>query len=110
MDRYKKYLVKKSDHFDPELYSFVGNDVDLMVDEIRHIGCDFKAEFVAYFLKEHCLPVEWVKANPEYVEQVRTKAVSSGNIKLLFESCYNNPVFGQQLEGYIKTKIAERYS
>ncbi|OQP56829.1 hypothetical protein A3860_09600 [Niastella vici] len=109
MLHYKKYLVKNTDQFDPEFFSFVGNDVDLIKEEIQHIVCDYKAEFIVYFLKDHCLPGDWEKANPEFVALVKSKSLSSGNIELLFESCYNNPVFKQQLETYIKGKMAEKY-
>ena len=102
---YKKYLIKSTDHFDPEFYSFVGDDVDLIMGEIKHIVCDNKAAFVVYYLKDHSLPGEWASANPEFVELVKSKSLSSGNIKSLFESCYNNPVFGQQLESYINTRM-----
>jgi hypothetical protein len=102
---YKKYLIKSTDHFDPEFYSFVGDDVDLIMDEIKHIDCDYKAAFVVYYLKDHSLPGEWASANPEFVELVKSKSLSSGNIKSLFESCCNNPVFGQQLESYINTRM-----
>ena len=105
---YKKYLIKSTDHFDPEFYSFVGDDVDLIMGEIKHIVCDYKAAFVVYYLKDHCLPAEWASANPEFVELVKSKSLSSGNIKSLFESCYNNPVFGQQLESYINTRMSSK--
>lgn len=102
----QKYLIKSTDHFDPIFYSFVDNDLELIMDETKHIVCDYKAEFLVYFLKDHCLPGEWEKANPELVELVKSKSLSSGNIESLFESCYNNAVFGQQLETYIKGKLA----
>lgn len=110
MFHYKKYLIKSTDQFDPAFYSFVDNDLELIMNGIKHIACDYKAEFIVYYLKDHCFPNEWASANPELVELVKSKTLSSGNIESLFESCYNNPVFGQQLETYIKGKLTEKYS
>lgn len=107
---YKKYLINNSDQFDPERFSFVDDDVNLMIEEIKHTTADFKAEIVVYFLKDHSIQKEWETANPDLVRLVKSKSLSSGNIESLFESCYNNPVFGQQLETYIKKKITENYS
>jgi hypothetical protein len=107
---YKKYLINSSDQFDPERFSFVDDDVALMIEEVKHTTADFKAEILTYFLKDHSLQNEWEMANPDLVRLVKSKSLSSGNIESLFECCHNNPVFGLQLETYIKRKIAKEYS
>ena len=107
---YKKYLIKSSDQFDPVYYSFVDIDMETMIDETKDSAADFKQEIILYFLQDHSFQNEWVIANPALVQLVQSKPLPSGNIKSLFESCHNNPVFKQQLETYIKGKIAETYS
>ena len=107
---YKKYLINNSDQFDPERFSFVDDDMALMMEEVKDTTADFKAEIMAYFLKDHSIQKEWEIANPDLVRLVKSKTLSSSNIESLFESCYNNPAFGLQLETYIKKKIAEKKS
>jgi hypothetical protein len=105
---YKKYLINNSDQFDPERFSFVDDDMALMIEEVKHTTADFKAEIMVYFLKDHSIQKEWEMAKPDLVRLVKSKTLSSSNIESLFESCYNNPAFGLQLETYIKKKIAEK--
>ena len=103
---YKKYLIGKADNFDPDYFTFVADDLAVMINQTAHVAPDFKSEIIVSFLKNHCLQNEWVAANPELVQLVTSKSVHSGNIESLFESCQNNPVFGQQLETYLKNKLA----
>ena len=105
---YKKYLINNSDQFDPERFSFVDDDMATMIEEVKDTTAAFKAEIMVYFLKDHSIQKEWEIANPELVRLVKSKTLSSSNIESLFESCYNNPAFGLQLETYIKKKIAEK--
>lgn len=107
---YKKYLIKNTDQFDPVFYSFVDDDVALIIDQVKDIASDFKAEIIVCFLKDHSLQNEWEAANPKLAQLVKSKSLSCGNIESLFESCYNNPAFELQLETYIKKKIAEKYN
>lgn len=103
---YKKYLINNSDHFDPEYYTFIADDLAVMIDQIKHVASNFKAEIIVSFLKNHCIQNEWIAANPELVRLVTTKSVYSVKIESLFDSCQNNPAFGQQLETYLKGKLA----
>ena len=109
MFQYKKYLIKNTDQFDPEYYSFVADELEVMIDQTEHVASSFKAEIIVYFLKDLSLKDEWIAANPELARLVTSKTLSAGNIRALFESCHNNPVFGQQLEAYLKRKIIEKY-
>jgi hypothetical protein len=102
---YKKYLVRGSDHFDPAYYTFVADDLVVIIDQVKHVSPAFKAEIIITLLKNHCLQDEWVAANPELVQLVTSKSLNSGNIESLFESCQNNAAFRLQLEAYLKGKL-----
>jgi hypothetical protein len=102
---YKKYLISNSDNFDPERYEFIADDLAVMMDQVKHVAPDFKAEIIVTFLKNHDLQHEWIAANPELVQLLTSKTLQSGKIESLFESCESNPVFAQQLETYLKDKL-----
>jgi hypothetical protein len=105
---YKKYLIGNGDNFDPNYFTFVGDDLAVMIDQVEHIAPDFKAEIIVTTLKNHCLQNEWIAANPELVQLVTSKSVYSGNIESLFDSCQNNAAFRLQLETYLKGKLAAK--
>jgi hypothetical protein len=106
MFMYKKYLISNSDHFDPEQYTFIAEDLAAMIDQIKIVAPYFKAEIIVSFLKDRCLESEWITANPVLAQLVTSKSVYSSKIESLFDSCKNNPAFGQQLETYLKWKLA----
>lgn len=103
---YKKYLIGNADNFDPDYFTFVADDLAVIINQVEHIAPDFKAEIIVTFLKNHCLQNEWIAANPELAQLVASKSVYSVNIESLFESCQHNPAFRLQLEAYLKGKLA----
>lgn len=102
---YKKYLIGKADNFNPDFFSFVGEDLAIMNNQLENVAPDFKTEIIVTLLKKHVLQNDWIAANPELVQLVTSKSVYSVNIESLFESCQNNPAFRQQLETYLKGKL-----
>ena len=102
---YKKFSIGNADHFNPEQYAFIADDLALMIEQIKHIPRDFRAEIIVSFLKNHCLRCEWIAANPELARLVTSKSVFSSKIESLFESCQSNYVFSRQLEAYLKGKL-----
>jgi hypothetical protein len=102
---YKKYLIKESDQFNPDYYTFVGDDLAMLIEQIAHVASDFKAEIIIAFLKNNSLQNEWIKANPELARLITTKSVCAEKIESLFQSCQNNPVFRQQLEKYLRERL-----
>jgi hypothetical protein len=105
MFTYKKYLIRNSDHFDPDYYTFVADDLAMMIDQVKNVSPDFKSEIIVTYLKDHCLQKEWVAANPELAQLVTSRSIYSGNIESLFESCQNNAAFSGQLETFLKDKL-----
>ena len=102
---YKKFSIGNTDHFNPEQYAFIADDLALMIEQTKHIPRDFRAEIIVSFLKNHCLRCEWIAANPELARLVTSKSVFSSKIESLFESCQSNSVFFRQLETYLKGKL-----
>jgi hypothetical protein len=102
---YKKFSIGNADHFIPEQYAFIADDLALMIEQIKHIPSDFRADIIISFLKNHCLRCEWISANPELARLVTSKSVFSSKMESLFESCQSNSVFSRQLETYLKGKL-----
>jgi len=105
MSLYNKFSIGNADQFNPEDYAFITEDLALMLEQIKHIPRDFRAEMIVSFLKNHCLRCEWIAANPELTRLVTSKSVFSSKIESLFEGCQGNSVFSRQLETYLKGKL-----
>ena len=104
---YKKYLVKETDKFDPQQFSFVIDDIEAIRKQTEEVSSSFKAEIIISFLKNHSLENEWIKANPALSGLVKSGTLPGGNIESLFESSNSNPYFRKQMEDFITKELAE---
>ncbi|HEV8282800.1 MAG TPA: hypothetical protein VGQ09_00745 [Chitinophagaceae bacterium] len=104
---YQKYLVKDNDQFDPEFFSFVIDDMKTIREQTDHVLPTFKTEIILSFLKNHSLEPEWSNSNPELTKLITSGSLSTGNIKSLFDSCHNKPLFRQQMEAFLRQGLSE---
>lgn len=106
MLRYQKYLVKDNDQFNPEVFSFVIDDAKMIKDQTDHVLPAFKAEIILSFLKNHSPEAEWLRVNPELAKLITSGSLSTGNLKSLFDSCQDKPVFRQQMEAFLRQEFS----
>ena len=106
MHQYSKYLISKTDHFDPDYFSSVSEEVDAINERVEYNSAIFRVEMIISFLKDHSLKKEWVEANPALADKINSGALFTGKIESLFESCRNNPDFMQQLEIYLTKRFS----
>ena len=102
---YKKFSIDNADHFNPDHYAFIADDLAIMIGQIKNIPHDFMAEIIVSFMKDHCLRCEWITANPQLAHLVTSRAVRSDKIESLFDDCRSNSVFSRQLETYVKGQL-----
>jgi len=103
--QYSKYLVGLTDQFNPANYSSVNDEICIINERTDSLPLHYKVEIIISFLKDHSIQNNWVEANPELAELVTSKSLFTGSIESLFDSCRNNPSFGQDLETYLKEKF-----
>jgi hypothetical protein len=107
MFQYQKYLIKENDRFDPDFFSFVVDDMNMIKEQTEHVLPTFKSEIIVSFLKNHKLESEWSKANPELSKLITSGNLSTANIESLFDSSRHNPAFIQQMETFLKQGFAQ---
>jgi hypothetical protein len=107
MLKYRKYLVKDNDQFDPESFSFIIEDMKLIREQTDHVLPTFKTEIILSFLKNHSLEKEWSDTNPELTRLITSGSLPTGNIESLFDSCLTKPVFRQQMEAFFTKGFGE---
>jgi hypothetical protein len=103
---YKKYLVKDTDHFDPDHFPSLMEDMDTIVMAMDATPAALNAEMLLSFLKSHSIRTEWVKAKPELAEMISSKSLPITGLEALFESCTENPDFRNQLEEHIRVRLS----
>lgn len=107
MRQYNQYPVRDTDHFDPEYFPAVSDEVIKINLLTEHLPALLKAGMIVSFLKDHSLQTDWVKANPELADLVTSGSLFTGTTEFLFESCRDNLPFRQQLEIYLMNRFSE---
>ncbi len=67
----------------------------------------FKTDILISFTKNHCLSLEWLKANPEFARLVTCGGLPTGNIESLFAASAKNTFFQQGFELFLKNGFTE---
>jgi hypothetical protein len=104
---YKKYLVKETDKFDPQQFSFVIDDMEIIRKQTKEVSSSYKTEIIISFLKNQSLENKWVEANPVLTELVKSGSLTSSNIESLFQSSSSNPHFRKQMEEFLTKGLSE---
>lgn len=105
MFQYKKYLVKKDDHFDEANYPMLQNVLEFIRDHISKLPDDFKNEIIFAFVKNNSLQPEWAVANPALAGLLALKSQPFESLRELFDSCSGNELFQRELETYIRKML-----
>jgi hypothetical protein len=105
--QFNKYLIKTTDRFDPDYFSSINDEVDVIKSKTEHLSESFKPEIIVSFLKDHSIQNSWTIANPDLTALVTSGSLFTGNIESLFESSRTNPGYRQDLEKYLMEKFAK---
>ncbi|MDQ3845389.1 MAG: hypothetical protein M3342_15480 [Bacteroidota bacterium] len=83
---YTKYLIQESDQFDSTNYPHLVGELICINKALTMVPNAFQAEIIISYTKNHSLKLEWIKANPEFVQLVTSGALPISNIEALFEA------------------------
>ena len=107
MIRYKKYLVKPHDQFDPEKFPFLDEDISNIVAHTSTVSPLFRNDILISYLKDNFIKPELKKENPELTSLVESGSLATSNLQSLFDSCRDNSLYNLGLEGFIKKHLSQ---
>ncbi|HEX6191771.1 MAG TPA: hypothetical protein VFZ42_05375 [Chitinophagaceae bacterium] len=108
MVRYKKYLIKSHDQFDPEKFPFLADDIASIMAQTSTISPLFRNDIIISFLKDNFIKPEWKQGNPELTSLIESGSLPTENLQSLFDSGRNNTLYSQEYEGFLKKNLGER--
>ena len=103
---YQRYLVTDDERFNASNYPELLNDLIRIRKGTATMPAAFKTDILISFAKDHCLKMEWLKANTEFAQLVTCGGLPLRNIESLFEACSQNSFFRHQFEDYLKEAFA----
>jgi hypothetical protein len=102
MFKYQKYLIKKTDQFNPSNYPGIEENLKLIASKTSDKLTNFKTEMLLSFAKGHSIKIEYANDNPQLAEMISSRTLAVKDLEELFESSRNNPGFQKSLEKYVK--------
>lgn len=99
---YKKYLVREADHFDPDNFPGVAEDLETIEMTMKASPALLSTETLLAFVKGQ--KQIGIESNPALANMVQSGSLPLQNLEALFDSCGENKKFSEQLENYIKTR------
>jgi hypothetical protein len=78
-------IYNSEDVFIADNYPEMARELKTLKEAAAHISIYFKADIIISYLKTRSVNTEWIKANPELVQFIRSYSSGTKHIETLFE-------------------------
>ena len=106
MFQYKKYLISKTDSFEPTQFPNVINELNTLKKNLVSSGIAYKEDILIAYFRKRSLEEDWIMANPDLSSLVSSGVFTTIHLEALFECSEDNKAFQKQYEKYLRTNLA----
>lgn len=106
MFQYKKYLISKTDSFEPTQFPNVVSELNTLKKNLTSSGIAYKEEILISYFKKRSLEADWIMANPDLSSLVSSGVFSTTHLEALFECSEGNKEFQKQYERFLRNSLA----
>jgi len=107
MFQYKKYLIGRSDSFDPFQFPNVVNELKMVKKNLASSGIAYKEDRLISYFKKKSLEADWIVANSDLGNFISNGTFTTDHLKALFECSEGNVDFQKQYEKYLRKTLAD---
>ena len=107
MFQYKKYLIGKSDSFDPYQFPKVVNELKMVKKNLTYSGIAYKEDMLISYFKKRSLDADWIPANSDLSSLISNSVFTTDHLEALFECSEGNIDFQKQYEKYLRKTLAD---
>jgi len=107
MFQYKKYLISKSDSFEPTQFPNAVNELKMVKKTLSSSGIADKEDILISYFKKRSLEPDWIMAHPDLSSLISSGAFTTEHLKALFECSEGNNDFQKQYEKYLRKSLAD---
>lgn len=108
MFQYKKYLISKTDSFQPTNFPKVMNELSALKKNLNGSSTPQNTETFISFLRKRSSASELIRANPEFSNLINSDVIATTHLTSLFECSEDNKEFQKQFEDYIRKSLHEK--
>jgi len=106
MFQYKKYLISKTDSFEPTQFPNVINELDKLKKNLTASGVAYKEEILISYFKKRSLEADWITTNPDLSSLISSGVFTTTHLEALFECSEDNKEFQKQYERFLRNSLA----
>jgi hypothetical protein len=107
MFQYKKYLISKTDSFEPTQFPNAINELKTIKKTLSSSGIAYKEDTLISYFKKKSLEADWITANPDLNSLISSGVFTTDHLKALFECSEGNNEFQKQYEKYLRKSLAD---
>ena len=107
MFQYKKYLIGRSDSFDPFQFPNVVNELKIVKKNLASSGIAYKEDRLISYFKKRSLEADWIMANSDLSSLISSGIFTTEHLESLFECSEGNNEFQNQYEKYLRKSLAD---
>ena len=105
MFQYKKYLISKTDSFEPTQYPNVINELNTLKKNLTSSGIAYKEDILISYFKKKSLEKDWIMANPDLSSLISSGVFTTTHLEALFECSGDNKEFQNQYEKFLRESL-----
>lgn len=106
MLHYKKYLISKTDNFEPTQYPNVVNELKTLKKSLISSGFAYKEDILISYFRRRSLEADWISANPDLSNLFNSGVFETIHLEALFECSEGNKGFQKQYENFLRKSLA----
>jgi hypothetical protein len=91
MFTYSRFIIRNTDRFDPANFPIQEAKISFAKNAFNKLSSVYRTEMLVSFLKDHCIPSEWVAANRELAGMISSKVLPLEDFEVLFEAGKDGP-------------------
>ena len=105
MFQYKKYLISKTDSFEPTQFPNVINELNTLKKNLISSGIAYKEDILISYFRKRSLESDWIMANPDLSSLISSGVFTTSHLEALFECSEGNREFQKQYESYLRKSL-----
>lgn len=106
MFQYKKYLISKTDNFEPAHFPNVVSELNMLKKNLDSSGIAYKEDILISYFRKKSLEADWIMANPDLSSLISSGVFTTTHLEALFECSEGNKEFQKQYEKFLRTNLA----
>lgn len=103
---YKKYLIAKTDNFEPDQFPNMVNELTSLKNNLTSSDIAYKEEILISYFRKRSLEQDWIMANPDLSSLISSGVFATSHLQALFECSEGNKEFQKEYEKYLRKNLA----